>query len=62
MQQDEEGFQPVSRHTAKHQGIINTGPGSKKPANTLTDNIFNVLQEEGEVQTKGGEGDHTPHG
>ncbi|KAJ8420624.1 hypothetical protein Cgig2_027794 [Carnegiea gigantea] len=62
-QNGEEDFQPVTRHTARHQVISNQGQGSSTPAiEKLTANTFSVLWEEEDVQTKGGEGDYTPNG
>ncbi|KAJ8421715.1 LOW QUALITY PROTEIN: hypothetical protein Cgig2_020706 [Carnegiea gigantea] len=49
IQQDEEGFQPVLRHTARPQGI-NNGSVSNIPTATLIINSFNALQEDGGLQ------------
>ena len=56
-QNGEEDFQPVTRHTARHQVISNEGQGSSTAAiEKLTANTFSVLLEEEEAQVKGGEG------
>jgi len=62
-QNGEEDFQPVTRHTARHQVIDNEGQASRSPAiEKLSANTLSVLLEEEEVQAKAGEGDHTPNG